>query len=513
MSPSTRTLPFVAAVLATALATPALAQPTEETAAETTTEEAAAAPAPAESSPGREPGEEAVAEDVAGDAASGQGATLDATSSPVADSSEDLFSWYVASDTYLRILSHAPAPGPGSTVVGAGMQLPIYEYASLRVVDLDMPWQDDSLDVELALWGQVTPGEITADRRRGDGDITVANVRQRFGPAYVRLGRQQYAGGAARFIRFDGLSAGFKTPIGLGLDGYGGFTVLPRWDRAPGYHGFDATDLVRDLEGVPEPSREQYWMAGGRLYYYLMPYGELGASFHEQRDLGELGRRQAGVDLRVTPISEIELSGSGVLDIDAVAPSEIRGAIDAEPIDHLVLRGDYHYLVPAMYLSHQSVLSVFADGPHHEAGGFVGYQLFDMLDLGGGYHVAVFEEGEIGGNGEALVRFFPFDRRTLVVQAGYTRFTGSVNGYHGVRGSVGYQVIEPLRLTADSYGYFYDEAIRGKSAAWVGTLSGELSTDRMWSVLLSGSMALTPYSDIDAQTMARLKLLFDGGGQ
>ena len=195
----------------------------------------------------------------------------------------------IGSETYLRLFRRAPLPGPGGAVVATTFSAPLYEYASLRVADIDVPWQQDSIDVELAAWGNVAMGE-SGDSRRVDGDITAASVRHRFGPAHVRLGRQFFAGGAARLSRFDGAAVGVRLPFGMGADGYGGFTVLPRWNDRPGYHllGSAADSLIRtpaasapDAEFAPEPRRADHWLAGGRLYYSNPSLGQLGASFHE----------------------------------------------------------------------------------------------------------------------------------------------------------------------------------------------------------------------------------------
>jgi hypothetical protein len=93
--------------------------------------------------------------------------------------------------------------------------VPIYQYASLRVDDIDAPWQKDSIRMRIAAWGVVDTMDVTQDQRLS-GDLTAASVTANKGPGYVTLGRQVTVGGAARFTRFDGIATGFHLDSGLG---------------------------------------------------------------------------------------------------------------------------------------------------------------------------------------------------------------------------------------------------------------------------------------------------------
>jgi hypothetical protein len=328
----------------------------------------------------------------------------------------------------------------------------------------------------------------------------------------VTLGRQNYAGGAARFVRFDGVAIGLQAPLGLGARAYGGYTVLPRWSMAPGYHllGSVADTLVSSPDQLPDPSREDYWLAGWRGHYALTGWGEIGVSMHEQHEAAGLGRRDVGGDLRLTPIRELALTGQALVDTDSWSPSDIRAAADVFPVDDLSIAAEYRYTVPALFLSRQSVLSVFSSDAFNEVGGSVSYLVLGRLRLGARGYADLFDEGSTGWrtSGQARLALDPADR--LVLRLGYTRYTGPINGYHALRGAAGYQVIEPLRLTAETYGYFYDEPIRGSSAAWVGALNGEWSFSESWATLLGGSAAITPYAEVDAQLLARLRVQLAG---
>jgi hypothetical protein len=201
------------------------------------------------------------------------------------------------------------------------------------------------------------------------------------------------------------------------------------------------------------------------------------------------------------------------MDADCWAPSDIRAAVDVYPLDDLSVAAEHRYTVPALFLSRQSVLSVFSTDAFNEIGGSLSYLVLQRLKLGAHGFVDWFDDGSTGWRASGRARFAvdPADR--LVLRLGYTRYTGPLNGYHALRGAAGYQLLDPLRLTAESFGYFYDEDIRGSSAAWVGALNGDWSFSDQWATLLGGSVAITPYSEVDAQLLARLRLRLEGGAR
>src|SRR5207247_672650 len=84
----------------------------------------------------------------------------------------------------------------------------------------------------------------------------------------------------------DAVGAGLGA--GIAVEGDGGFTVLPRWNRKPGYHELGAaTDtLLRAPDALPEPSRSGNVLGGARIGWSSAP-ANVALSFHEQHeDLG-----------------------------------------------------------------------------------------------------------------------------------------------------------------------------------------------------------------------------------
>jgi hypothetical protein len=413
----------------------------------------------------------------------------------------DRFRAQLAADTVMRLFRYSTLPGVPGALAERLFAVPVYQYTVLRVRDLDVPWQPDSVDIELASWGSLHLGEL-GERQRIDGDISIASVRHRLGPAYVMVGRQVRAGGAARFVRLDGLSAGVRAPFGLGAEGYGGFAVLPRWSATPGYHllGSAADTMLRAPEELPEPSREQHWLAGGRAYYALAGLGEVGASFHEQHEAGELGRRTLGFDLHASPHEAVSASALANVDLDAVEP--------------LSLAAEYQHAVPALYLSRQSVLSVFSTDTFDEVGGAATYQPMEILSLSAGGYLDVFGDGSTGMRLVSRIRLTPLGSDRLLLVAGYRRVQEPESGYHGLRGAVGYRLVAPLMLTGETLLYLYDDPVRNAlrqpapetRLSWVNGLNADWSWAPGWSTLLGGSVSSTPYAAFDARAVARLRV-------
>lgn len=428
--------------------------------------------------------------------------------------SGDAIAFRVTADTYARLFRRASTFGPGGSILETETAAPLHQYALLRVADVDLPWDEDSVDVELGAWGQVHLLETDIGQRL-DGDVTTANVRYRFSSGHVAVGRQIYAGGAARFVRFDGASARAIAPFGLGIDGYGGFSVLPQWSARPGYYqlGSASDALLRTPDALEPTDRADHWLAGARTFYRHPKLGEIAVSFHEEQETGGVAARRVGAELRTDPVPELSVFGQANVDADSGRVIDARAIAETRPHRGVTISPIYHRVEPALYLSRQSVLSVFATDAYDELGVETSYRPRRDLSLASEGHVQILTSGDIGGRGALRTRYSPAARERPIVGVTYRRIVEPQNGYHGVRVSLSLTPFELLQLGAEANGYLYDEPIRGLSTSWLTAFSARQRLVRWLAVTLSGSFARSPYALVDGQVLARVEVDLEGGAR
>jgi len=421
----------------------------------------------------------------------------------------------VSSKTYVRLFQRRFLSGTAIAPEEETL-VPIYEYASLRVDDMDAPWQKRGISMRLSAWGMLDTMDVT-DGNRLSGDLTAANVRSDFGPGYVTLGRQVATGAAARFTRFDGITTGLRLQSGFAVDAYTGFAVKPRFGSRPEYVllGSRADSMLRNPGALPSVSESQYWVGGGRLSYASYEKGSIGASIHDERDRGEAGRRWAALDASLHPASFVTLGGQTALDMRTFDNSKPRLADARAFADLRILRPlnatlDFMRTDPSAFLSGRSVLSVFSLDTFTEAGGELSWRALRELTLAASAHHQWFADDTSGNRFGGAVRGTFGPARALTTQVRYQRVTEPVSGYHSVRGSVAYQLPLPVVVTAEVYQYYYDNAIRDVKSSTVGSGTVEYAKPGTpWRLMLGGFVARTPYATLDTQGIARLSYDFE----
>lgn len=420
----------------------------------------------------------------------------------------DRYELSARSETYAELFRRALLPGPNGSLVSTDTAVPLYEYTSLRVRDLDTPWRKDSLDLELAVWGRTWLDARNAEKLF-DGDIQVANARYRQGPFALRLGRQQLAGGAARFVRFDGLELEAALGSGIEATAYGGWTVLPRWNQRIRYEHLGAApdSLLRGSDAYESAQRSDYWLSGGRVGW-ASAENRAGLSFHEQHEQGGLARRNLGFDAR-TKLGPAALGANAVLDLDRGRFADARLWLDTKPARAVDLSFEYLHTEPALFLSSQSVLSVFGSAAFEEVGSYATLRASDALSFEGSGFVEVYDGERPGARTELAGRFFADAARRTFLRMAYTRLLGPDNGYHSLRSSLSRRFDEHFRGTVEAYAYLYDAAIRGyrASTVYAGTLSYDPAPEL--SLLWGASVSHSPYANLDAQTQLRVTYSFD----
>ncbi len=421
----------------------------------------------------------------------------------------DRFTLLARSETHISLFQRALLPGANGSLISTETVVPLEQYILLDARGLDTSWDEDSVDVEFAGWSQVALGGLE-DEQRLDGDIQTALVRYRRGRVAAQLGRQQAVSTAARYARFDGAALSADLGVGLDVNAYGGFTVLPRYNRTPQYASLGGLPDARLKDpSVLEPvSRGGYWLAGGRLGYQR-PLIRGGLSLHEQREDAELARRNLGLDLSAGPWATATLGSQALFDTDATRIADARVWIDSAPLDELDVSVEYLHTEPALLLSRQSVLSVFGGSGYDEASALGRLKVTQALTVEGAGAFQVYDVDRPGSRGELGARLLADSLRQVVVRVGYARLIAPENGYHSLRAGLSSHLLPALSGTLEVYGYFYDEAIRElrTSSVYAGTLSYQATPalDVLWGT----SLARSPYAALDAQTQLRLTYVFD----
>jgi len=406
----------------------------------------------------------------------------------------------------MPLFQRALLPGPAGSMVAPQTTLPIYDYMMFRVVDADMPWAKNSVDMELSLWGSGTLVGNSEGQRTFDGDVSVANVTQRYRLSYVKIGRQYVTEGAARFAHLDGFSAGVRSRLGFDASGYAGWTVLPRWDNRPNYQHLGAAgdSLITSVDQLPNSDRSGNWMMGGRVGYTASRIGGVGLSIHEQREDHALGRRDAALDLHFFPGEAVDASGRALVDLDSRNLADAFLGVSFHPSRDWDIATEYRRVIPTLLMSRQSVLSVFAVDRFDEVGGELRYHVTPRILLFGGSFVEWLQGEGVGSRTRGGAKIYPDDAHRLLVQFSYTRVVEPENGYHGTRISAVYRLLNPVTLSAEQYTYLYDVAIRGMRTSSVQVATSSWRFQRQWELMLGGSLFHSPYAALDAQAMLRL---------
>jgi len=422
----------------------------------------------------------------------------------------DRFTLSAQSETYVQLYRRALLPGQNGQVVPTETAVPVHEYLFANARDIDAPWQKDSIGIEFAAWGRVWPTDSSIERPF-DGDIQTASIRLEAGPTWARVGRQQIGGGAARFVRFDGAMVGARHR-GFFIEGYGGFTVLPRWNEQPGYHRLgDAEDTLL-VYRPPNLKREENWLTGARLGYQTSGIsGSL--SFHDEEVKGGVDRRNLGLDVGAQPFSQASIGANALLELDSLRFASARLWVDATPHRMFDLGAEVLHTEPALLLSRQSVLSVFSTDGYEELGGTLSSKILRWLRLDTNGYIEAYRGTGPGARGEAAARFTWDTENPTLVRIGYTRVIAPRNGYQALRFSVSRKLLPKLSSTLEAYGYFYDDPIAGykTSSLYAGTASYQVIAplEIMW----TASAARSPYAALDMQTMLRATYHFDAAAK
>lgn len=414
----------------------------------------------------------------------------------------------VRASTYVQATKQAFVPGANGVVAQPEAVAALYGYAFARVTNVDL-WGKDALSAELSAWGALGALPEPAGQV-GDGDLQSAWVQHATKTFRIKLGRQVVMPGAARYVRFDGASAGVRLgPVDV--EAYVGFVTLPRFGRPRGYYILGSVnDALKDPKFLEAQTRPGQYTLGARAAWVGTPWLKGAVAFHEQQGADGLAFRNMAFDVVGTMTGTLSAGGRLVLDLAQVKPAEARVFVDITKIDKLPLSVDYGYAAPSLLLPHTSVLAAFGGAAWHELGAEATWRASQYLRLTGRAAGQLYEGDHLGFRGSLRALWTPDidERWTLVAE--YARTGAWENGYNHLRAAARWRATEDLFASVDAGTYLYDSPVRGVKASVMGLANVEYQALPELKLMISGSLASTPFAAVEGQVLGRLVFELDG---
>ncbi len=389
-----------------------------------------------------------------------------------------------------------------STILSARMEyrdgqavrvVPLYEMLSVSARDIHTSFAD--FQVVLSTWGELdfgpnlTWGPIADRQSRLTGDVDVLYLQADFAKraVAVRLGRFVVPDGTSRMTQLDGGEARLQLPFGLGVSGYAGSPVSARFMARGGAETWNP--VAGDFT------------AGGRVFYVLPRWGELGASIAYASDHGDPSREDVGVDLRLTPLRSLTLLGSAFYGLYDSRLGEGNAQLLWQWLPKLQLGAEYRYVEPGLLLPRNSILSVFTEDTRNEVGLSVHAGPFSRVSV----DLEVFDVMESDRPDGTRVRargtWRPRASTALGLEVAwlYDPISGYVYGRAFASQDVG-----PFFLSADLQDAHYTKPVNGFDNSFLGTANVGYRIGGGFSALLSGTAGTTPFLSSRFDFLAKL---------
>jgi hypothetical protein len=288
----------------------------------------------------------------------------------------------------------------------------------------------------------------------------------------------------------DGLDARFDAPLGISAEAFYGWTVHPELRH-----------------------RTDNWQGGGRLAWNLAQIGktgEIGLGYTQRRERGEVRRHEVGLDA-YTYIAGLRLFGlavgvpvEGSLDL-----LEARLAVSYRQSEKLTFTVDGERVAPALLVPLTSIFSVFADTPHDAFGADATYTPSRYWTVSADGSVMFLDSEYLGYRAGLRVTTYREPSHRSFIGAEARRLDESDNGYLRGRAFTGLQLLEPLRVTAELFGYKFDEKINDVDVSFIGQVSGIYDITSSMRVAATVSAGRTPWAESQVEGMLRFAYGFD----
>jgi hypothetical protein len=383
------------------------------------------------------------------------------------------------SGTFDTIISDRQDTRAGDTV----SVIPLYELVSLEVGNLRLPGTD-SARLVMQGWGRLELGHDTT-LNPNSADLGLLYLQAQKGPAVLRVGRQYVLLGAGRAQMLDGGELTLALPAGFRLEGYGGATIQQKLHFESGA-----------------------WLAGARLAKSIGT-GEIGIDYGERRHNNDIYRQEVGADgfYLIGPVRVLGLASMSTTDSRLM---EARLAATYTYRKNILITVDGERVAPDLFLDRQSIFSVFAEENHDSYGGDVLWTPSPYYDVGVEGHVLLLS-GYLGY--DATVKATTYreasHRSRIGIEAG--REYQKDNAFTKVRLWTYLQVLKPLALAAEAYGYYFDKninTVKGSGLAAVNAIYEFTPSMRLIGSVTGGSTTL---AKAEVEGLLRFAYGFDAG--
>jgi hypothetical protein len=365
---------------------------------------------------------------------------------------------------------------------GAHQDNSLYESFALSTRADGTDWMQEVRIVARG-WGRLTFGTAFDEHTwAGDVDSFFFEGRVLKRHLLLRVGRQLATGGALRATQVDGIAADGLIGYGIGVQGWAGIPVQPRFSQASGD-----------------------FLTGGRLFWRQAFDSEVGVSYVYVLRKGYLARSDFAVDGSWTPLRSMTVSGLLQWNIPEERLEEARLQALVQVNRELQLVGDVSRTAPDLFLDRTSIFSVFSEEQRSEAGAEIVYRPLPPVSLEGDYHWLNVE----GGHGHrAGVRATYRTPRGTSYGAELRLLTEPDNGYKLARLFGIRKLPRNITVTLDLDAYWMEQAINTQKNSFVATLTGGWAFLPNWEAMLAGSLGVTPYFERRSELIARLTYRF-----
>jgi hypothetical protein len=396
-----------------------------------------------------------------------------------------------ASSTTILIVRDQVRAGTSNTIA------PLYELLSVSARDIRNPVAEN-LQVVFSAWGAGALGRnlVWYDRDRPTnhvfGDLDLAYLQGEILRRHLqlRLGRQLVAGGVTGSLQLDGANALLRLPYGLGVSAYVGSPVSQRFDE----RGTEATFN-------PQPGN---FATGGRAYWTMPAWGEVGGSWVVLQDHGDPSRRQVGADLRLVPARPLTVFANANYDVYEERWAETNVVGQLQVLRRLLVVADYRHVEPDLLLARNSILAVFVVDRRNEVGGGVRYGPWRDITFDGDYHYLK-QNGGDGHRGRVRAAWTAANDTALGLEL--TGVETSPNDYLGVRAFASRRR-DRFTGTLDLQEYVFDKPVNGPGSghrnSLIATATLGYALGRGFEALVSGTGGATPYYESRFDVMAKL---------